>query len=329
MNNQVEVLVERYNANREALARTLAAQADTQRQVGRAQVELSNARQQLDQRVWAIYTTGGSAVAPLAELVNANDLHELLTTAKYQQNVIESDRATIARVGQAKHALEVLAARLAAQRQAQEGLQEQLAAQHRQIDRQLAEQRSYLARVTAEVRKAVEEERRRQEELRRQAIARRLAALRAARLRAAQAEAARRASAAPARPAPGPTGAAGRAVAFALAQLGKPYQWGATGPDSYDCSGLTQTAYADAGVSIPRVAAAQWYAGTHVGMGELQVGDLVFFATNLSDPGTIHHVAIYIGGGRMVEAPFTGSVVRISSIGRGDYIGATRPTGQA
>ena len=326
MNDRVEVLVERYNANREALTRTQAAQASTQRRIERAQLELGAAKQQLDQRVWAIYT-GGSPVSSLAELVNASDLHEALTTAKYQEDVLESDRGTLARIEQAKHALVVLAAQLATQRQAQENLQAQLGQQHQQIEQQLAGQRAYLARLTAAVRKAVEEERRRQEELRRQEIARRLAALRAARLRAAQAAAARRASGGSGSPAPSPSTAAGRAVAFALGQLGKPYQWGATGPGSYDCSGLTQTAYSYAGVSIPRVSAAQWYAGPHVGMGDLQAGDLVFYATSLSDPSTIHHVAMYIGRGLMVEAPFTGAVVRVSSVGRADYIGATRPTG--
>jgi cell wall-associated NlpC family hydrolase len=116
-------------------------------------------------------------------------------------------------------------------------------------------------------------------------------------------------------------------VAFALAQRGKPYQWGATGPGSYDCSGLTQTAYAYAGVIILRVAAAQWYAGTHVSMGELQAGDLVFFATNLADPGTIHHVGMYIGA----RADGGGA---IHGRGRAHQLGrprrlhrATRPTG--
>ena len=124
-----------------------------------------------------------------------------------------------------------------------------------------------------------------------------------------------------------PSNAVGFAVAFALRQLGKPYQWGATGPSAYDCSGLTQTAYSHAGVAIPRVSAAQWYAGPHVGMDDLEAGDLVFFATSLADPATIHHVGMYIGRGLMVEAPFTGASVRISSIGRADYIGAVRPTG--
>jgi cell wall-associated NlpC family hydrolase len=80
-------------------------------------------------------------------------------------------------------------------------------------------------------------------------------------------------------------------------------------------------------VAIPRVSAAQWHAGPHVGMDDLEAGDLVFFATSLADPATIHHVDMYIGRGLMVEAPFTGASVRISSIGRADYIGAVRPTG--
>jgi cell wall-associated NlpC family hydrolase len=334
MNDQVEVLVERYNANREALARTQAAQVSTSRRIERARRELASAKQQLDQRVWAIYT-GGAQLSTLAGLLNATDLHEALTTAKYQEDVVDADRRTLARVERAKRALDALAAQLAAQRRAQESLQARLAGERRQIENRLAAQRAYLTRITAAVRRALEQERRRQEELRRKAIARRLAARRAARLRAARAAAARRASgveagAVPAgvvRSARSPSNAAGLAVAFALRQLGKPYQWGATGPSAYDCSGLTQTAYSYDGVAIPRVSAAQWYAGPHVGMDDLEAGDLVFFATSLADPATIHHVGMYIGRGLMVEAPFTGASVRISSIGRADYIGAVRPTG--
>jgi peptidoglycan DL-endopeptidase CwlO len=154
----------------------------------------------------------------------------------------------------------------------------------------------------------VAEERRRQEALRRRALLRRLAAARAAR-------AATRAGA--------PSGAAGRAVAFARSQLGKPYVWGAAGPSAYDCSGLVMAAYRRAGVWLPRVSREQWNAGPHVGLGGLAPGDLVFFAYNVGSPSTIHHV----GGGAMVEAPYSGARVRIASIGRRDYIGAVRPTG--
>jgi cell wall-associated NlpC family hydrolase len=82
-----------------------------------------------------------------------------------------------------------------------------------------------------------------------------------------------------------------------------------------------------AGVWLPRVSRAQRHAGPRVGLGSLAPGDLVFFATNTGNPSTIHHVGMYVGGGAMVEAPYSGARVRISSIGRRDYIGAVRPTG--
>ena len=348
MNDQVEVVVEQYNANQEALSHTQAAQARTERRIARAERDLAAGRQQLDQRVWAVYT-GGSRAGALAELLGSTSLHEALTTEKYQEGVVAADQDVIAMVERARRGLEALAEQLAGQRRAQEALQTRLDQQRKDVDERLAAQRAYLGRLTVAVRRAVEEERRRQEELRRQAIARRLAALRAARLRAEGARAAKaraaakalaasatvatrsallqRAGQASSGPRAGAGSIAGRAAAFARAQLGKPYQWAATGPSSFDCSGLTQTAYRRAGLAIPRVASAQWYAGRHVGIGDLRRGDLVFFAYDRGDLSTIHHVGIYIGGGMMVEAPFTGASVRISSIGRSDYVGAARPTG--
>jgi peptidoglycan DL-endopeptidase RipA len=84
------------------------------------------------------------------------------------------------------------------------------------------------------------------------------------------------------------------------------------------CSGLVMAAYRRAGVWLPRVSRQQWNAGPHVGLGGLAPGDLVFFAYN---------VGMCVGGGAMIEAPYSGASVRIASIGRGDYIGAVRPTG--
>ena len=114
------------------------------------------------------------------------------------------------------------------------------------------------------------------------------------------------------------------AVRWALAQLGDPYRWGATGPSSFDCSGLTSSAYRAAGVGIPRVSRAQWGAGPHVEVANLLPGDLVFYADNPGDPATIHHVGMYIGNGLMVHAPHTGDVVRVASIWREGYAGAVR-----
>jgi cell wall-associated NlpC family hydrolase len=118
------------------------------------------------------------------------------------------------------------------------------------------------------------------------------------------------------------------AANWALTQLGKPYLWGGSGPDRYDCSGLTMMAWARAGAQLLHYTGYQWQEGPHVPLNELQRGDLLFYATNTSDPSTIHHVAIYIGNGMMVNAPFTGAFVRIDSIDApGGLIGAVRPAG--
>ena len=118
------------------------------------------------------------------------------------------------------------------------------------------------------------------------------------------------------------------AANWALSQLGKPYLWGGAGPDSYDCSGLTMMAWARAGVQLLHYTGYQWEEGPHVPLNELQRGDLLFYATNTSDPSTIHHVGIYIGNGMMVDAPYTGAFVRIDSMYQpGGLIGAVRPAG--
>ena len=127
-------------------------------------------------------------------------------------------------------------------------------------------------------------------------------------------------------PRPPATAAQGEeAVAFAKQQLGKPYEWGADGPDTYDCSGLTMMAWNAAGISIDHWSVAQYGEGEHVSRVDLRPGDLVFFAHDTSDASTIHHVGIYVGNGQMIEAPHTGANVRYSPAFRSDYIGATRP----
>jgi cell wall-associated NlpC family hydrolase len=115
------------------------------------------------------------------------------------------------------------------------------------------------------------------------------------------------------------------AVSVAEAQIGKPYVWGAAGPNSFDCSGLVMFAYAHVGVSIDHFTGDQWNEGAHLNRDQLRPGDLVFFAYDTSNPATIHHVGMYIGNGEMVEAPHTGASVQISSYARPDYIGAVRP----
>jgi cell wall-associated NlpC family hydrolase len=103
-------------------------------------------------------------------------------------------------------------------------------------------------------------------------------------------------------PLPAPSEVAGRAIQYALGQVGKPYVWGATGPDAYDCSGLMLRAYESAGITLPRVARQQYWAGTQLPVRLAQPGDLLFWAYDTSNPDSIHHVAMYLGNGRMVEA---------------------------
>jgi cell wall-associated NlpC family hydrolase len=124
-----------------------------------------------------------------------------------------------------------------------------------------------------------------------------------------------------------PSAAAGRAVAFALAQRGKPYRWGGEGPDSFDCSGLAWAAWQAAGLAWPRLTAdGQWRRGPHV-QGRLRPGDLVFFHTARMPAGHAGHVGVYVNAGQMVEAPEPGALVRVASTRRGGYLGATRPAG--
>jgi cell wall-associated NlpC family hydrolase len=115
------------------------------------------------------------------------------------------------------------------------------------------------------------------------------------------------------------------AIDYARAQIGKPYEWGATGPDTFDCSGLTMRAWEQGGVQLPHYSVAQYEQAGKVAMGDIRPGDLVFFGSNKSDHNSIYHVGLYIGGGNMIEAPYTGANVRISSIWRSSLFGAARP----
>ncbi|MET9851701.1 C40 family peptidase, partial [Streptomyces sp. NPDC006450] len=120
-------------------------------------------------------------------------------------------------------------------------------------------------------------------------------------------------------PPPSDGSRAARAVAFAYGAIGKPYVWGATGPGSFDCSGLTQAAWRAAGVSLPRTTYTQINAGQRVSRDRLAPGDLVFFYSGVT------HVGMYVGNGQMVHAPRPGSTVRLAPIDSMPWAGASRP----
>ncbi|MER6786427.1 bifunctional lytic transglycosylase/C40 family peptidase [Streptomyces sp. NPDC000658] len=127
-----------------------------------------------------------------------------------------------------------------------------------------------------------------------------------------------------------PSKQAAGAIYFAQKKLGTPYLWGGNGTADqggrFDCSGLTKAAYESVGITLPRVANDQYNAGPHPKRSELLPGDLVFFSTDLGNSRAIHHVGIYVGGGYMIDAPYTGAVIRFDPIDTSEYFGATRVT---
>jgi cell wall-associated NlpC family hydrolase len=125
--------------------------------------------------------------------------------------------------------------------------------------------------------------------------------------------------------APAASSAAAAAIAFALRQVGKPYQWGAAGPDAYDCSGLVFTAYAAAGIRIARTTFGWRHDGPQVPLSQIQPGDLLFSAGSDGTPANPGHVVMYLGGGQVIQAPRTGEDVQVDSLSLAGVVAITRP----
>jgi cell wall-associated NlpC family hydrolase len=311
-NRHLEVLAEELE---EAYARGVELLADASHLDARRRAavrELAAAQTALNERARSAYIAGPGYY--VSGFIGAGDPADTLARVPLQRAILDDDLALVDRVDRAKARLDDtrarLSARLVEQAQAAAGLD----AKRVQAERLAEEIGGELRSMDRRVRALMERQRRRDEARQRASFASFMDAARAKDLAATRNG---RASA-----------AALHAVRVALAQLGAPYRWGAEGPGEFDCSGLTSFAYANAGVTIPRVSRAQFaaYAGVRpVDRMQLVAGDLVFFADNPRDTSTIHHVGMYVGRGLMVEAPYTGAVVRTSSIWRSSYAGAVRP----
>jgi peptidoglycan DL-endopeptidase CwlO len=309
---RLEVLAEDLE---EAYARGVELLADASRLDRRrraAERELAVAQAELDERARSSYIAGPGWF--VSGLVGADDPADALARLPLQRAVLEADLALVDRVAGIKARLDRTRSRLSARLVDRARGAEQLDAKRAQAERLAADIERELRTMDSRVAALIDQQRRREEASQRAAFVDYLAGARrsgTALLRDGRASVAAR-----------------KAVAVALAQLGSPYVWGAEGPATFDCSGLTSFAYAAAGVTIPRVSRAQFaaYADLRpVDPLHLVPGDLVFFADDPGRPGTIHHVGMYIGKGLMVEAPHTGAVVRTSSIWRPSYAGAVRP----
>lgn len=286
---EAEAATERYNGAKEKADEAQRALGGLQDVTARKTDELNSARSALGSLAATQYRSGtlGAAV----QLAMSDDPQEYLDRAALitragNRNAAEIStvRRKLDEVGQLK---EQAAGRLADLR-ARQG---ELAGHKAEIEAKLKAAEELLAKLTAEERAAYE----------------------------ARSSRSAPAGSAPRVPPATDGSRAARAVAFAYGAIGKPYVWGATGPGSYDCSGLTQAAWRAAGVSLPRTTYTQINAGQRISRDQLAPGDLVFFYSGVT------HVGMYVGNGQMVHAPRPGSTVRVAPIDSMPWAGASRP----
>lgn len=303
-----EVATEAYDAVESRLGQAVTERMLAQRQLEADQSGLADAESQITDRVRALYESGGRT-SLLATVLQGSDPADAMARLHNIGSLLSWDSGGVSSATAVTRSAAELEARLTAAASRVTRLQSAAAAAATRVRSLLAQQQQALSAADATVRSLVAAQ---------QAAA-------AAASAQSFADAVRAAGGTLSDLAQAPNATVAAALTAARSRLGDPYVWGATGPDTFDCSGLTQWAYAHAGVTLPRVAADQWGAGPHVAITELEPGDLLFWATDLSNPATIHHVALYIGGGLMIAAPHTGDVVKVEPVYMDGYIGATRP----
>ncbi|MDT7546786.1 MAG: peptidoglycan DL-endopeptidase CwlO [Actinomycetota bacterium] len=311
---QAEQATEAYDAAYDELGQVVTQHLSAQRALDNALSSADDSSATASRRVRALYMSGG-APALYATVLQGSDIADVLTRLQSVRRVVDGDRTASQSANStvvARRKAEAALAKLAARRTA---LQASVADRADKVRGLLDQTDQLLAQADARVRQIADEQRRAAEAAAAQAAAVALArAQREASLALLPSDV------------PAPTQAAAVAIAEASTHLGQPYVWGATGPEAFDCSGLTLTAYRAAGINLPRTAAQQWFAGPQVALGDLAPGDLLFWAYDVTNPSTIHHVAMYVGNGQMIAAPHTGDVVKVQPVYLDGYIGAIRPT---
>jgi cell wall-associated NlpC family hydrolase len=339
LGSALAVVSEQYNAAQYQLQQSQAASVAADRELARAQAEESAAADELAGFAAAAYRSGGD-IARVSAMLSADGPQTLIDQAATMSVIGDRRSAVLARVQAARAASAVLQERATQALVRQQEAAAEVARTRDAAQRAVDEQQSLADTLEAKRVRLVSQLR---------SLRGRSEALAEERADALARESAERAAAEaaldagtvtgdvprgillgmPVQVPPGsergtPAGAA-KAIEFAKAQLGKPYLWGGTGPDRFDCSGLTMRAWQAGGVSLAHWSVAQYAAGRKVPLSQIRPGDLVFFSTDLSEYRAIVHVGLYIGGGNMIEAPYTGANVRIAPIQRASLFGAARP----
>lgn len=314
LQSEMERATEAYDAAREQLASAQQQSIAVATAVDDAEATTQQRRDDAAARVRSLYETGGTT-GLYATALTTGTVTDIMDRVAMAEHVVSAANVGVAAASADVTRLRALERRSEALTRQKAALQAAALQEQQTVTDLLTTQRRELGAASALVRRLMAEQQRAAQAAAAAAAARELAAARDAASWAGT-ESGAGAS---------PSSVAAAAIATARTRLGDPYVWGGSGPDVFDCSGLTQWSYAHAGISLPRTAAEQWYAGPHVALGDLQPGDLLFWAYDDSSPASIHHVAIYLGGGMMIAAPHTGDVVRVEPVYLTGYFGATRP----
>jgi len=302
---RISALAEQYNAAQLRLDEAEQAIADANARIDAARAEVARIQRLVELRAASVYrrVLQGESL----DGFDFTDARHLLTRRHYAAAQANRDASLLDQLADAQADLARQKAEAEQARADAAAEQERIQASRAELEAANAEQARILDQVNGELEQLVQEE------------ARRRAAEEAARARQRYGSSGGDGNpeAFPNLPPPGPAAAA--AIDFARAQLGKPYQYAAAGPDAYDCSGLTMAAYAAAGISLPHYSGAQYSSLPHVRLDAMLPGDLVFWGA-----GGSAHVGIYVGNGLMIHAPHTGDVVKIAAV-YGSPVGAARP----
>ena len=288
LNREADQLVEQYNQSNEALKKIRKSLKGLRAEANGAQDDLRKLQASLGARASAAYVQGaGSAVAAV---LGSDDPAAAIARVQVLDLLAAHDGDLMDQLGLAGEAFDERQRNLIAAEKAQAAEVKRLQAKKAEVERAADKTRALLSRMRAADRPSVPSA---------------------------------PGSVAPPPPASGGGGGSGSAaavVAYARAQVGKPYCYGGSGPGCFDCSGLTMMAWAQAGVSLPHSSAAQYNVGRRISASELQPGDLIFYYSPIS------HVSVYIGGGQRISATHTGDYVRVQSLGN-SIVGYARPNG--
>lgn len=308
--------------------------------LGIARGNLRFVQRSLEQRLVTLYTAGDPQTG-LAVLLGAQSLNDALDQLDASQRISSQDATLIRQVRSFRSDVAARQQLLGRDLRTQSRLVNRRAATKAWIQSQLGLRQRLLASIKGQLAQLEAQQRAEEARLRRLALERLAAQQAAERAAAAKAKRSLLLSAqpqpdqaaasgqpagtdpatAPLSPSPPPPDRYADVVPIAMRYLGVPYVWGGASPSGFDCSGFTMYVYAQVGVTLPHYAAAQYQMGSPVPYDQLQPGDLVFF-------DGLGHVALYIGGGMMIQAPETGDVVKVTSMSdpwvQANYVGARR-----